>query len=169
MHSEDKSVRIWDLRGNGRAVKHISGVFPGEDVATLAFHPANPHRLFAASGDTIVELDLRRPDVLLRDAAATWGGMCSDDVAHIVMDSSGDFLVAADDAGVLTVVDVAEALAVQTIAAHESLAACVAFADTGELVSGGYDATVRIAYVHVWWSPPSLPALLTHTLLQRRQ
>lgn len=144
--SEDRSVRVWDLRGKGRSVRYIGGMFEGE-ASCVAYHPTSPHRLFAASGRSVYEFDLRRPDVLLREAAVAAPESAADDINHLILDSSGDFVVLADDAGCLHVMDTEEAVVIQTITAHESLAACVVFSGAGELVSGGYDATIRIRCV----------------------
>ena len=136
-------MRVWDLRGKGRSVRYIGGMFDAE-VSCVAYHPTSQHRLFASSGRTVYEFDMRRPDVLLRDATVTVPESAADDINHLILDSTGDFLVLADDAGCLHVMDTEEAVVVQTITAHESLAACVAFSPGGELVSGGYDATIRV-------------------------
>jgi WD40 repeat protein len=59
--SEDSTVRLWDLRAasQSQCIGCISTIFKGEPVVSLAWHPAEEHRLLAAAGCEVCECDLR--------------------------------------------------------------------------------------------------------------
>lgn len=93
------------------------------------------------------EADLRSPHILLKEAVNT-ATVAKDEINQLVFDASGDFIATADDSGMVSVLEADTLEVMQGIGAHDSLAACVAFTEAGELLSGGYDATIRVRCVH---------------------
>lgn len=146
-------------------------------ATSIAMHPTECHRLFASAGNAVLEFDLRGKAVMIKEHAGLHTG-CEDEinqvggageegavrrthtktqhsrsrtshVKQITIHSSGACMASADDAGTISIVDLAESVPVAVLPnLHEPFATAVAFmGDTSEVVSGGYDATIVTSYV----------------------
>ena len=63
--SDDETVRIWDLRTE-ETTHRICGVF-SSPVMSVTSNPVNPYQVFAASGRTIYEFDIRNVDHVVKE------------------------------------------------------------------------------------------------------
>lgn len=144
--SDDKTVRIWDLRTN-RAHKCIHQCFP-DSVEQVLFSPKVDYELYAACGSRIFLFDLRMEAVVQREASRAIN-MTADSINHIAIHPKGTHIAAADDEGCITVLDLtsyaSETCRRRVLSrGHTNIAGCLAFKPNSlrELASGGFDCKV---------------------------
>lgn len=139
--SEDESVRIWDIRTD-RAVKCIAKCF-GSSVEAVKFSTLKDDAIYAVSGKSLFEFDLRYEGVLIQTPVARAENKSSEDLNALAVSLSGKYLAVSDDAGVITIFD-NEKLNVhkpKKLRGHNSLVNAISFSpnDPHGLVSGGFD------------------------------
>lgn len=139
--SEDESVRIWDIRAD-RAVKCIAKCF-GSSVEAVKFSTLKHDALYAASGKSLFEFDLRYEGVLIQIPVARAENKSEDDINALAVSPSGKYLAVSDDSGVITIFD-NEKLNThkpKRLRGHTSLVNAISFSpnDPHGLASGGFD------------------------------
>lgn len=139
--SEDESVRIWDIRAD-RAVKCIGKCF-GSSVEAVKFSIANDDTIYAASGKSLYEFDLRYEGVLIQSPLAVVENKTADEINALAVSLSGKYLAISDDAGIITVFDNEKLNAhrPKRLRGHNCLVNAIAFSpiDPHRLASGGFD------------------------------
>ena len=139
--SDDKSIRIWDTRAD-RAVKCITRCFDSS-VEAVRFSLDDEYNLYAASGRSLFSFDLRTEGIIIKSPQMIIDDAAIDDINAIAMDSIGRHLAVADDAGVVTIVDLTKPnpRVSKRLERHSSLVNAIAFnpIDSRGLVSGGFD------------------------------
>ena len=119
---EDSTVRLWDIRA-AKAQRCIARVFGGDSVNSVAWHPlltgdtdtdteTQGQHLFAAAGQTVYQFDLRMPGVVLSSAVASYA-LDSDEVNQVAVHHHGEYLAAADDSGLVSVLEVRRLLSLE--------------------------------------------------------
>ena len=141
--SDDKSVRIWDLRSN-RAKQCIFKCFE-DSVDSFKFDVNDSHTVYAASGNCLYQFDLRVNEVLIKSPTFVVNDLSADDIDAISLSPDGRLLAISDDNGVITVL---KAPFLQTKSSkrqfsgiHSSLVNAIAFNSTKPncFVTGGFD------------------------------
>ncbi len=94
-------MRLWDLRSN-KSVRRIA-TFGRAPVCSVIF--AGSSSLICAAACSLYSIDLRRPEVLLNEAAqcVTDSG---DEINHISISADGRRLAAGDDNGAVHLYDI---------------------------------------------------------------
>jgi WD40 repeat protein len=153
--SDDKTVRLWDIRTN-RSNQCIGGGCFTEAIESLAFVDEN--FLCVASGKTLLSFDIRFEGVLLRTPLSVLDEGF-EDINKIVPHpyTKERTLAVADDSGTITLIPLTpqgllrDTSAVSThfkklARVHTNIVGAVAFKPTNknELISGGYDCAVCV-------------------------
>jgi WD40 repeat protein len=168
--SEDCTIRLWDARAGGVAVRAL--VLPAPAAALASAGPACC--LFAACGRSIFEFDLRADvsTALVRRAepVRTAADCAREDINSLDL-SASRLLLAADDSGALCVVAVDAAQqglpVLHTVQTHTSVASAAKFrpGSASVMVSGGLDCMVAVTSV-----PQSgAPVVRANRVLDARQ
>ena len=142
--SDDSSCRIWDL-ATDKTVRCIAGAFGQESVNSVCFSPKLAHAVFAASGSTIFEFDLRKEGVVLTEPSTAYETNNEEINQIVVHPKKGNYLAAADDSGDITLIDIEKRKHYRTLSrAHESICNCVAFRPkvNYDLISGALDTSI---------------------------
>lgn len=125
----------------------------------MRFGDGDPTTLWAGSGSRVHALDLRRPEVILREYAARSAPM-EEDVNAIAVGDAGR-VAACDDGGTLALwrhpgLDESNG---QFYKVHDNVATALDFLSDGRtLVSGAMDATVRCRSVSRTPAAPPRPS-----------
>ena len=139
--SEDKTVRIWDIRAD-RAIKCITKCFKSS-VEAVKFGISDDYTIYAASDRVLFSFDLRTDGIVVKSPIMIARNAATDDINCLDMSSDGNFIAVADDAGVITIVN-SRLLAANNpkrLNGHTSIVNAVAFSPINncELMSGGFD------------------------------
>lgn len=151
--SDDKTVRLWDLRSY-KSQKCIAGCFEA-GIESVAVCRSNENVLCVASEKSLFTFDLRYEGILnktpishLKDAF--------EDINQIVAHPKENSVAVADDSGNISIVPITVDGVISDNSAfnrhkrlsrlHNNLIGAVAFRPTnpGELVSGGFDCVAAV-------------------------
>eukprot|EP00601_Ochromonadales_sp_CCMP2298_P026804 CAMPEP_0173294054 /NCGR_PEP_ID=MMETSP1143-20121109/13657_1 /TAXON_ID=483371 /ORGANISM="non described non described, Strain CCMP2298" /LENGTH=314 /DNA_ID=CAMNT_0014233683 /DNA_START=32 /DNA_END=973 /DNA_ORIENTATION=+ len=139
--SEDKTVRLWDLK-TSKVAKCMAGFSGAVEVLRLG---PDGHVLFAACSDAIYSFDLRAEGLLCRTPLSQVA-LSDDEISHIAVNTKGDLLAAAMDSGVVNLLPlragVFEDVRPKRLSrVHSSIVSCVNFRRNNprELLSVGFD------------------------------
>eukprot|EP00002_Diphylleia_rotans_P032349 TRINITY_DN6789_c0_g1_i2.p1 TRINITY_DN6789_c0_g1~~TRINITY_DN6789_c0_g1_i2.p1 ORF type:complete len:127 (-),score=18.39 TRINITY_DN6789_c0_g1_i2:117-497(-) len=81
--SEDKSVRLWDLRTR-KSVRRLSGI--DDEISSVAFNSLESQIVYAASGQSLCMYDLRGSDrILINSSTIQSNGHHSDDINQVLL------------------------------------------------------------------------------------
>lgn len=153
---DDGVVRVWDWPRSKSCVRGLI-VGDGRDVMAVEVAETQPHRVFAASGRTVYEFDLRSEKIVLREFRwkADLGVDADNEVNSLALNAKETFLAACDDSGDVAVMDLnpissdtqprADLLRWRRLRrSHSNVASTVAFRPgrTWELVSSSLDCSV---------------------------
>ena len=96
--SEDKTVRLWDLRLN-RAVRCLCGDIYDE-VGCLSTYPGNEHMVCVGCDNAVLLYDLRNPGIIVKDAvsAITHNQDCVNAIVPVTTNDTS-YLAICDDKG----------------------------------------------------------------------
>lgn len=139
--SDDKSIRIWDIRAN-KAIKCITQCFESS-VEAVKFSVSDDNTIYAASDRILFSFDLRTNGIIVKSPIMMTDNAATDEINCIDVKPDGDFLAVADDAGIITIINTRQLTANQPkrLYGHTSLVNTVAFSpiNTYGLMSGGFD------------------------------
>jgi len=143
--SEDKTVRIWDMKSNKGVMLMKDEKHMTEDINSVKFMQQG-NLLIASSGKKICIFDLRQSKIIL-NSLQILGDFNSDGINEL--DVSDNQIAACDDSGEITVVDVNygdSTMSVVKTLRHKHLNICYSVAinkdKIDEIVSGGFDCKI---------------------------
>ena len=147
--SEDKSVRLWDIR-TLRTSKCMTGCF--SDTVEALKYGVDPNLVYAASGCSVFLFDLRFEGVICKDSRAEVScGETGDDINSIAINSKGDLLAVAMDNGLINLIPLqpkgifcensGSTRYKRLSRVHTNIVNCINFKRNNprELLSGGFD------------------------------
>ena len=153
--SEDKSVRLWDLRTN-RTQKCFVKCFKSS-VECVLFHSNDENIIYAASGTKIFTFDVRIDKILVTDSMNTFTVNDDDNEINAMdfkYDSNGGWIAVGDDAGTISIFPIESDFPVSVTSAgmnsrrltrfHSNIIGSISFkpSNTPEILSGGFDCKV---------------------------
>lgn len=136
--SEDRSVRLWDLRTH-RAVQGCSGAF-SDAVTCVRFSPHNTNIVLCCSEQSLYEIDLRQ-GMIVREAKEILR-MENDISSFDVHQKQAGIVAVADDSGIAKVVDTATKRVVKHLHhVHSNICSSIMFRPNAqwELITGAMD------------------------------
>lgn len=131
----DRSIQLVDIR-----CRSVSMVMEANDVDALCFHHSTP-TLFYGSNTRCCQVDLRRPS----SATNSLPHWTMDDVVthiHAPQHRMSNELIVCDDSGHVCEIDT-QTRRVHSLHRHTSIAMSSTKTQSGSVVSGGFDATLR--------------------------
>lgn len=139
--SDDKSVRLWDIRTN-KAIKCIVQCFESS-VEAVKFSISDDNILYAASSNSLFSFDLRKDGIILKSPVSVTTDSAIDEINTIAVNLGGNFIAVGDDSGVATILETnnLKAYKPKRLNGHSSLVNAIAFnpANSSSFVSGGFD------------------------------
>lgn len=139
--SDDKCVRLWDLRTN-KAIKCVVQCFESS-VEAVKFSVSDDNFLFAASSNSLFNFDLRKDGIIIKSPVSVNTDAATDEINTIAVSLSGDFVAFGDDSGVATILETnnLKAYKPKRLNGHNSLVNAIAFSpvDPNSFVTGGFD------------------------------
>ena len=139
--SEDKTVRIWDVRVD-KAIKCITQCFESS-VEAVKFGISDDYTIYAASDRVLFSFDLRTEGIVMKSPITIAENAATDDINCLDVSSDGNFIAVADDAGIITIVNsrLLTANNPKRLQGHTSIVNAVAFSPINNLrlMSGGFD------------------------------
>jgi len=97
--SDDKSVRLWDLR-TGKCNKCIIN---SEPIEAISFSTKSDHMIYVACGNKLKLYDLRSTEIIITDDV-----LCLDfssDINALCLHQKGQYLALSDDTDSITIID----------------------------------------------------------------
>ena len=91
--SEDKTVRLWDLRTGG-SIKMFSSPNIPEETSSLAYHDG---LIYVSSGENVFCFDERTCGIISKLEKSMHRGECEDEVNNIKISPNGDHILALKD------------------------------------------------------------------------
>jgi WD40 repeat protein len=139
--SDDKSVRLWDIRTN-KAIKCVVQCFESS-VEAVKFSVSNDNILFAASSNSLFNFDLRKDGIIIKSPVSVTTDAATDEINTIAVSMSGDFVAVGDDSGVATILETnnLKSYKPKRLNGHNSLVNAIAFSPVNPngFVTGGFD------------------------------
>jgi WD40 repeat protein len=147
--SDDKTVRMWDLRSN-RCCKCLLGCFEGP-IEAVRLSRKSDHILYCASSDAIFSFDIRSEKVLQRDPLSIVKSCVEGEINALAINSKDEYVAFADDSNSIKIVSTsrdgvmnehAAYAKVRTISRiHQNIVSTLSFKSNNprELLSGGFD------------------------------
>jgi WD40 repeat protein len=139
--SDDKSVRLWDIRTN-KAIKCVVQCFESP-VEAVKFSVSEDHLLYAASSNSLFTFDLRKDGIIMKSPTSVITDAATDEINTIAVNLSGDFVAVGDDSGIATILETnnLKAYKPKRLNGHNSLVNAMAFSpvNPNSFVTGGFD------------------------------
>ena len=93
--SDDKTIRLWDLRKNSSIKRYIDPEFKDKEMANIRFSK-DGNKIFQACGNSIYQFDLRTDKILVNNNEKSILSN-NDEINHIQVDEENKYIVACDD------------------------------------------------------------------------
>jgi len=144
--SEDSTCRLWDLRSN-KSVRCLRGPFGKLGVSCVKYSAVDSKRLYATSGSTFYEFDLRSTDIILQKCDRSFLCSATDEINDIGVHHNGKYVACADDSGSVKVLSLEEKgidLFRRLKGRHENICSTAQFRPKvhWDLCSGALDSTM---------------------------
>jgi WD40 repeat protein len=143
--SDDNSVRIWDLT-TSKSIKALLA-FDSDAPTSITHSSTDDNKIYVSHGTKISTFDLRRPEILLKQAETTYN-YCKDEINDIQLFSNDklNYLISCDDLGTINFYDMKENVineCVGTVKGHANIASTIKLLPAAsQVLSGGLDCKV---------------------------
>lgn len=146
--SEDKTIRLWDLRSN-RTWKCISNnsIFQ-QEIGSIFIHE---NYIYCSSSTSLYIFDIRNESLVIKQPSQVYENITNDDINSIAINSNYNTLAISDDNGTISLLERFTSTGIKKLQGlHSSIAGSIAFHPffPNELISGGFDCIMGLWDIH---------------------